>query len=127
MIPTVARRRAAAGRGSTGVDSVMTVEPQWRTVPGSLFRWREWDGEFVLYDESSGDTHRLNPLGARAVMLLLASAAGVGELSGRLATEFALEGDAELTASVDRLLLHLYGLGLIEPVAIDDGRKPDAV
>jgi PqqD family protein of HPr-rel-A system len=105
----------------------MTVEPQWRTVPGSLFRWREWDGEFVLYHESSGDTHRLNPLGARAVMLLLASAAGVGELSGRLATEFALEGDAELTVSVDRLLLHLYGLGLIEPVAIDDGRKPDAV
>ena len=65
-------------------------EPQWRVVPGSRFRWREWDGEFVLYHENSGDTHRLNALGARALAMLGASPVGTAELSERLAHDFDL-------------------------------------
>ena len=72
----------------------MPFQPHWRIVPGSRFRWREWDGEFVLYHENSGDTHRLNPLGARAVRLLLASAASARELTGRIAAESPMDGNA---------------------------------
>ena len=111
---------------STGLDSGMPFQPHWRIVPGSRFRWREWDGEFVLYHENSGDTHRLNPLGARAVRLLLASAASARELTGRIAAESPMDGNATLESSIDQLLVHLHALGLVEPVAVDDGRQPSA-
>ena len=39
----------------------------WRVSSGSTFRWRQWDDEFVLYHDESGDTHRLNALSARAL------------------------------------------------------------
>jgi PqqD family protein of HPr-rel-A system len=41
----------------------------YRLTPGQLLRRREWDGEVVLYNDLSGDTHLLN---GDATALLLA-------------------------------------------------------
>lgn len=74
----------------------------WRLTPGQALRRREWQGEYVLYNDISGDTHLL---GADAIDLLLA-------LQQASAPDSALvEGD---DAS---LLAQLQALSLIEPVA----------
>jgi PqqD family protein of HPr-rel-A system len=105
----------------------MSNQPAWRVVPGSRFRWREWDDEFVLYHENSGDTHRLSLLGARALSRLHESPLGPDDLSAGLAAEFSLDADPQFAATISRLLAHLCDLGLVEPVTTDDDRKLGAV
>lgn len=74
----------------------------WRVTPGQALRWREWQGEYVLYNDLSGDTHLL---GADAIDLLLA-------LRKAPAAESAL-----IDADDASLLAQLQALSLIEPVA----------
>jgi PqqD family protein of HPr-rel-A system len=85
----------------------------WRVAPGSSFRWRHWDDEFVLYHDESGDTHRLNPLGAQILKRLTGSASTAEDL----ARDFGDGSSPEpaLLQTIERLLSHLYGLGLVEP------------
>ncbi len=75
----------------------------WRITPGQALRRREWQGEYVLYNDISGDTHLL---GADAVELLLA-------LQQAPTPESALVDGAEDAA----LLAQLQALSLIEPAA----------
>ena len=48
---------------------------RWRLVPGQLLRARQWDDEFVVYNDLSGDTHLLD---AAAMDILLRIASGPG-------------------------------------------------
>lgn len=77
----------------------------WRVTPGQALRWREWQGEYVLYNDISGDTHLL---GAGAIDLLLA-------LRQAPAAESALAGADD--ADAPALLAQLQALSLIEPAA----------
>jgi len=80
----------------------------WRVVPGQQLACRGWDGEYVLYNSLSGDTHLV---GEEAVRLLQeldrrpASAAALAALLG---------GRIDDTAG---LLADLRTLHLVEPVA----------
>jgi len=74
----------------------------------------------VLYHDQSGDTHRLNPLGARAIEYLAEGALRAEHLAGRLATEFEVPLDDEFTATIARLVESFYDLGLVE--RLDDTR-----
>ena len=84
----------------------------WRLTPGQALASREWDGEAVLYNDLSGNTHLLD---GAAIDLLQAlrdrpdTAAGLAE---RLADCFEAEGD--LVAAIDDMLAALAGLDLIE-------------
>lgn len=51
---------------------------RWRLTPGQLLRARQWDGEFVVYNDLSGDTHLI---GAAAMdfLLQLQAQAGLAE------------------------------------------------
>jgi PqqD family protein of HPr-rel-A system len=91
-------------------------------VPGSSFRWRHWDDEFVLYHEQSGDTHLLNPLAARALEFLNRTPLSADDLAGRLAAAFELDAvpKLDLASAVTQLLARFSDLGLIEPA--DDPR-----
>lgn len=86
----------------------------WRITPGQALRFRQFDDEFVLYNDLSGDTHLL---GDSAMHLL-------GELQRGPATRAALmaslaaalecaPGDATLEAELDALLAALAGYFLI--------------
>jgi PqqD family protein of HPr-rel-A system len=92
----------------------MGQPPTWHVPPDSVFHWRNWDDEFVLYHENSGDTHRLNALGASALRQLCDRPCSAPELVARLALEFGVPADASLHATVDTLLTQLQDLGLVE-------------
>ena len=99
------------------------MQPRWRVVPGSSFRWRHWDDESVLYHGESGDTHRLNPVGARALEHLARGPMTADSLGRQLSAEFGLVADADFPATIARLLARFYDLGLVEP--LDDSRQPE--
>jgi hypothetical protein len=68
---------------------------RWRLADGLV--WRSWDGEVVVYDDRSGDTHRL---AARTAIVFLA-------LQSPAAAEDSDSLDAEI-------LDGLASLGLVE-------------
>ena len=95
----------------------MAVSPAWRVPAHSLFLWRVWDEEHVLYHVNSGDTHRLNAVGARALHLLVAGPLTSAELAAQLTSEFTGEPDAAMLATAEDLVERLRTLGLVEPDA----------
>ena len=79
----------------------MPLPTSWRLAPGQHLLHRCWDGECVLYNDLSGDTHLL---GEPAIDLLLALQANPSEIA---------EPDEDMLA----LLTELEALALIEAAA----------
>ena len=77
----------------------------WRLTPGQALLRYGWDGEYVLYNDLSGDTHLLSA-GACALLERL-RAAPVGH--GALALACGIEADA-----AESLLIDLEQLSLVE-------------
>lgn len=98
----------------------MRTLPTWRLLPGQRLLHRCWEGECVLYNDLSGDTHLLGECALGLLQLLqagartaplLAAALGWGAASGN---ETAVPADGE--ALLDALLADLAALHLIESV-----------
>ena len=82
--------------------------PVWRVTRGQALRRRAWQGEYVLYNDISGDTHLL---GAGAIDLLLALQQGpLAESALGAARDAGEDG-------MPSLLAQLQALALIEPDA----------
>ena len=57
----------------------MNGEASWQPVRAQALSWREWDEEFVVYNEDTGSTHHLNALGGEVLLALLQHPDGIGE------------------------------------------------
>lgn len=93
----------------------MTPSPTWRLVPGQRLQYRCWEGECVLYNDLSGDTHLLDEFALALLEELHAAPRPVAELAAiyELASDPAADGDdgAALLATV---LDDLAALQLVE-------------
>jgi len=87
----------------------------WRVVPGQLLAFREWDGEAVLYNDLSGNTHLLDGGAVEVLLALRAEPLDAATLAARLADRFDAGGDALATA-IEDMLSDLAGLDLVEPL-----------
>jgi PqqD family protein of HPr-rel-A system len=92
----------------------MVTRAMWSVLHVQDLHWREWDREFVVYDERSGDTHRLNSLAAFVLRALGDGSQTVELLAQRASSDLSIPLDSELTSTVDTLLHQLSDLGLIE-------------
>jgi PqqD family protein of HPr-rel-A system len=88
---------------------------RWRLERRTQLHWRNLDSEWVVFDASSGDTHRLDYLSAAALMCLEEGPQDVGHLTAILGGELGLTDEAGLTRNLESLLGQLKRLGLIEP------------
>ena len=43
----------------------------WRPLRPDALCWREWDDEFVVYNDDTGSTHHLNALGGEVMLALI--------------------------------------------------------
>lgn len=94
----------------------MAASETWRLRPGQTLQYRQWDGECVLYNDLSGDTHLL---GDGAIELLLALRGGPATneaLAAVLQAGFDID-PSELDLETTTLLRDLQHLNLIEPRA----------
>jgi PqqD family protein of HPr-rel-A system len=88
---------------------------RWRLMPGQLLRARQWDGEFVVYNDLSGDTHLLD---SAAMDFLLQLQARAGDAAGvAYSGPRAHDASEELTADLDDVLATLASAFLIECIA----------
>lgn len=95
---------------------------RWRLIPGQLAAYRQWDDEFVVYNNLSGDTHLLG-IDAMQVLLDLQrrGPADTGTLAAATSADEAEAGsptdpDNDIAAAIDAILDDLHRLALIEPV-----------
>ncbi len=82
----------------------------WRLSPGQTLTRYGWEGEYLLYNDLSGDTHLLGEL---AVELLLELQHGPRNAPA-LAIALDLSADPEQRDALDDLLDELFNLSLIE-------------
>jgi PqqD family protein of HPr-rel-A system len=86
----------------------------WRVVPGQSLAFREWDGEAVLYNDLSGNTHLLDGAAIDVLWALQPAPANAAILAARLIDRFEADGD-ELPAVIEDMLTTLASLDLVEP------------
>ena len=86
----------------------------WRVTPGQALACREWDGEAVLYNDLSGNTHLLDGAALDLLHALRDQPADAATLAARLA-DHVDAGDDDLVSLIDDMLATLAGLDLIEP------------
>ena len=88
---------------------------RWRLVPGQLLRARQWDSEFVVYNDLSGDTHLID---AAAMDFLLCLQACAGDAAGVVfAGHDTVGASDEQAAEIDDMLATLANNFLIEGTA----------
>lgn len=87
----------------------------WQAVPGQALHHREWDDEFVVYNNLSGDTHLLD---GGAMQLLRAVAQQPGDAAAIAARlRLALGLDPQEVGEIPAMLDELAAMSLIEAVA----------
>lgn len=89
----------------------------WRIIPGQELHYREWDEEFVLFNDLSGDTHLLGISAIQLLQVLQQSAAGDDALTDSLCASLEIERDGEVEDQVRQLLNDLQSLHLVEMVS----------
>jgi PqqD family protein of HPr-rel-A system len=85
----------------------------WRVVPGQLLACREWDGEAVLYNDLSGNTHLLDGAALDVLQALRAAPLDAAALAQRLAGRFGAGAD-EIRPEIEDMLAELARLDLVE-------------
>jgi len=86
---------------------------RWHLASDRKLLWRSWDGETVVYDDLSDETHYLEPLAAEIFESLLARAADTDALVESVGTSLGLSPDQELRRAVAAATAHLCQAGLI--------------
>ena len=77
----------------------------WKINGLAALHWKEWDGQYLLYEAASGDTHLMDEVGA-AVFHCLIDSGGLEEfpLFHRVAKLLELEPDDALLDQVKEIL-----------------------
>jgi len=89
--------------------------PRTWKVPQLIFK--NWNDGVVVFNVRSGNTHLLNPVTVQILKILTEQPRDVAQIAERLATENDTSVDDELLAELEKALLQLDELGLIEPAS----------
>ncbi|MFQ5466610.1 MAG: HPr-rel-A system PqqD family peptide chaperone [Kiloniellaceae bacterium] len=77
--------------------------------------WRQWDGDYVVFNPASGDTHVLDIATGEVLMRLAAGPASIEEIAECLAAFLQVDKDSDLAEAARDMVQKLDELGLIEP------------
>jgi len=85
----------------------------WRAATDAI-EWREWDGEFVVYNRATGNTHHLNPIGGGVMLALLRHPSGVEmpALVRHVTAAFETTDSEDIAAAIAGVLAELAQLQL---------------
>ncbi len=87
----------------------------WRLTAETALPMRDWEGDFVVYNPLSGDTHIFDIATGETLKAVTAGMADDGQIRAHIAAFLDVPDDARLADHVGGILAHLDELGLIEP------------
>jgi len=94
----------------------------WRICGGFVVRMHCWDGDYVVYNPFSGQTHRLDIVSGRLLQWLNTGPKTFGTLCRDVETFLELDDQTLTKATVGRILESLSDAGLVEAQGDFDGR-----
>jgi PqqD family protein of HPr-rel-A system len=86
----------------------------WRLNLEHTLHFRSWDGDWVIYDSFSGDTHLLGETAVQLLQQLQKSPLSSRALADLLALENVCLINEQFTAEMEFILGELEELGLVE-------------
>ena len=88
----------------------------WRPVAPHALALRQWDDDVVLYNDATGSTHQLGPLGGEVMLCLLRHPAGIDvtTLGREMSAIIETPDELQLAAEIQRALDDLAELQLAE-------------
>lgn len=94
----------------------MQATRTWRISTDQDLTWRQWDGDYVVYNPVSGDTHILDIVTGEILRGLATGPASEEEIARRMAAFLEVEKDDALNEAALTMVEKLDELGLIEPL-----------
>ena len=93
----------------------MTHTDSWRVIDPHALGQREWAGELVVYNDVTGHTHHLAPLGGAVLRALLQQPRGmaISEVIPVVAEALDISDTQSLIPDVQRTLSELADLNLV--------------
>lgn len=88
----------------------------WKAAGSASPTVRCFDGEFVIYNPLSGQTHYLDIVSGQVLMLVTAGVSGTDAICSRIAAFLEVDSDDRVAALVSETLEKLEGVKLIEPI-----------
>ena len=90
--------------------------PRWGSLAANAIVWREWDGEFVVRNERTGNSHLLGTLAGRVLGVLLDAREPLApaEIAARVKRAFPEISAGSEVAAIETTLAEFHRLGLAE-------------
>ena len=95
---------------------MQTARLSWRLPAGADVAWRCWDGDYVVFNPLSGNTHCLDIVTGEVLKAVMEGDGEASSIASRTAEFLDVEQDDKLSATVAEILERLEGAGLIEGV-----------
>lgn len=87
----------------------------WQVPRSNALLWRQWNGNFVVFNPASGDTHFLNALAGAILQLLESDALTLEQIVSHLQDVSDEPLGDELVDEIHHLVAKFDTVGLIEP------------
>jgi PqqD family protein of HPr-rel-A system len=94
----------------------MHQSEHWRIGGEATLSLRDWDGECAVYNPLSGNTHILDVVSGKLLCSIVEGHHSAETLRARIAQFLEVPNDRRMAEHVNRILVALDELGLIEPV-----------
>lgn len=88
----------------------------WQSPADLGLIWLSLDGDFVLYQNSSGETHFLNAAGEAVLRLLTSRPLTEGQIAASVVAELGCAPDPALLEQVAQVIRRFDDLGLLRAV-----------
>ncbi len=94
-------------------SQVNTASLLWSSIPDESLRWAEWNDQYVVYHEDSGDAHQLNQIAALSLQHLTRQGMASDDLANTVARSLDIDADDAFRTSVEQALAGLRRIGLV--------------
>lgn len=87
----------------------------WSINPVCRLHWRCWGESYILFNETSCQTHYLNHIAVEILQLLAQAILTEEQLSHKIAEKHGFQLDDEMRNYIAETMISMDELGLIEP------------
>ena len=107
--------QASSLRKTVSNPDQLTLQ-KWRIAGGERLQRRYWDGDYVVFNPLSGQTHLLDIVTGKVLMLIMSGSSSATEFRSEISTFLEVDDDNRLSKSISDILSRLEEAGLIEPL-----------
>ena len=93
-----------------------TSQNIWRIPADQKILWRHWEGDYVIFNSLSGETHILDIVSGKVLKRIMNGPSTTEDIRSEIGDFLEVRNDSELARAVDKILNGLEDTGLVEAV-----------